>query len=109
MASCRLAAYSIAAAVFAAAALTDGLDGYIARSRNSITTFGKLIGEWCDKNNMLFTGHLMEEDTLSCQVNKVGDCLRFYEHMQAPGIDLLTEYWRIYDTAKQVTGGNPDL
>ena len=39
----------IAAAVFAAAALTDGLDGYIARSRNSITTFGKLMDPLADK------------------------------------------------------------
>src|SRR6201991_3190267 len=39
----------IAAAVFAAAALTDGLDGYIARSRNSITTFGKLMEPLADK------------------------------------------------------------
>ena len=29
--------------------------------------------------------------------------MRFYEHMQAPGMDLLTERWRIYDTAKQVS------
>ena len=33
----------LAAAVFALAALTDGLDGYFARSRGSITTFGKLM------------------------------------------------------------------
>src|ERR1700709_1017198 len=39
----------IAAAVFAAAALTDGLDGYIARARNSITTFGKLMDPIADK------------------------------------------------------------
>ena len=39
----------IAAAVFAAAALTDGLDGYIARSRNSITNFGKLMDPLADK------------------------------------------------------------
>jgi CDP-diacylglycerol--glycerol-3-phosphate 3-phosphatidyltransferase len=38
-----------AAAVFAAAALTDGLDGHIARSRGSITTFGKLMDPIADK------------------------------------------------------------
>ena len=31
---------ALAAAVFALAAFTDGLDGYIARSRDSVTTFG---------------------------------------------------------------------
>jgi CDP-diacylglycerol---glycerol-3-phosphate 3-phosphatidyltransferase len=40
---------AIAAGVFALAALTDGLDGYIARSRGAITTFGKLIDPLADK------------------------------------------------------------
>src|ERR1700712_2007510 len=47
----------IAAAVFAAAALTDGLDGYIARSRNSITNFGKLMDPLADK--LLIIGALV--------------------------------------------------
>jgi CDP-diacylglycerol---glycerol-3-phosphate 3-phosphatidyltransferase len=38
-----------AAIVFAVAAFTDGLDGYIARSRGSITTFGKLMDPLADK------------------------------------------------------------
>jgi CDP-diacylglycerol---glycerol-3-phosphate 3-phosphatidyltransferase len=40
---------ALAAAVFAVAALTDGLDGYIARSRGSVTTFGKLMDPIADK------------------------------------------------------------
>ncbi|MGI8945209.1 MAG: CDP-diacylglycerol--glycerol-3-phosphate 3-phosphatidyltransferase [Thermoleophilaceae bacterium] len=40
---------TIAAAVFVVAALTDGLDGYIARSRESITTFGKVMDPVADK------------------------------------------------------------
>jgi CDP-diacylglycerol---glycerol-3-phosphate 3-phosphatidyltransferase len=40
---------AIAAGVFALAALTDGLDGYIARSRRSITTFGKVMDPVADK------------------------------------------------------------
>jgi CDP-diacylglycerol---glycerol-3-phosphate 3-phosphatidyltransferase len=39
----------IAAAVFALAALTDGLDGYIARRRRDVTTFGKLMDPLADK------------------------------------------------------------
>jgi CDP-diacylglycerol--glycerol-3-phosphate 3-phosphatidyltransferase len=39
----------IAAAVFALAALTDGLDGYIARRRQQVTTFGKLMDPLADK------------------------------------------------------------
>jgi CDP-diacylglycerol--glycerol-3-phosphate 3-phosphatidyltransferase len=40
---------ALAAVVFALAAFTDGLDGYIARSRGSITTFGKLMDPIADK------------------------------------------------------------
>lgn len=40
---------AVAALVFALAAVTDGLDGYIARSRQSITTFGKVMDPIADK------------------------------------------------------------
>jgi CDP-diacylglycerol---glycerol-3-phosphate 3-phosphatidyltransferase len=39
----------IAAAVFTVAAITDGLDGYIARRRQEVTTFGKLMDPLADK------------------------------------------------------------
>ena len=39
----------VAAAVFAIAAATDGLDGYLARRRKSITTFGKVMDPVADK------------------------------------------------------------
>jgi CDP-diacylglycerol--glycerol-3-phosphate 3-phosphatidyltransferase len=39
----------IAAIVFALAALTDGLDGYIARRQQQVTTFGKLMDPLADK------------------------------------------------------------
>lgn len=40
---------TLAAVVFALAAFTDGLDGYLARSRGSVTTFGKLVDPLADK------------------------------------------------------------
>ena len=39
----------LAAGVFAAASLTDAIDGYIARSRRQVTTFGKLMDPVADK------------------------------------------------------------
>jgi CDP-diacylglycerol---glycerol-3-phosphate 3-phosphatidyltransferase len=40
---------TVAAVVFAIAAFTDGLDGYIVRSRQSVTTFGKVMDPVADK------------------------------------------------------------
>lgn|SRR5699024_2195752 len=40
---------SIAAVIFIIAAVTDGLDGYIARSRNQVTTLGKFMDPLADK------------------------------------------------------------
>jgi hypothetical protein len=70
-----------------------------------VDAFGRQCFEWCKRNKMLFTGHQLEEDTLSSQTNMVGSCLRNYEYMQAPGMDLLTEHWRVFNTAKQVSSG----
>jgi CDP-diacylglycerol---glycerol-3-phosphate 3-phosphatidyltransferase len=39
----------LGAMVFAVASLTDAIDGYLARSRNAITTFGKLMDPVADK------------------------------------------------------------
>src|SRR6185436_20841870 len=40
---------ALAAGVFGLAAISDGLDGYIARRRQDVTTFGKLMDPLADK------------------------------------------------------------
>jgi CDP-diacylglycerol--glycerol-3-phosphate 3-phosphatidyltransferase len=47
----------LAAIVFAVASFTDAIDGYLARSRGSITTFGKLMDPLADK--LLITAALI--------------------------------------------------
>jgi len=66
-----------------------------------VTSFSKQISEWCGKHNLLLTGHVLCEDSLTVQRLRVGAAMRFYEYMQMPGIDQLTEHRAIYDTAKQ--------
>lgn len=68
-----------------------------------VDAFARQIGQWCDRNGLLHTGHVLFEESPSNQTSVVGSCMRFYEHMQAPGMDVLTEYAREYDTAKQVS------
>ncbi|MBR7121139.1 MAG: hypothetical protein IKC94_02725 [Lentisphaeria bacterium] len=65
--------------------------------------FGKKCGQWCQENGLCFTGHLHCEDTLEMQTFAVGSAMRFYQYMQMPGIDLLTEHWMIFNTVKQCT------
>jgi hypothetical protein len=67
-----------------------------------VDAFSRQIGQWCAANGILFTGHVLAEETLRSQTVCVGSCMRHYEHMQAPGMDLLTERSRQYTTAKQV-------
>ena len=47
----------LAAIVFAIATLTDAMDGYLARSRNAVTAFGKLMDPIADK--LLIIGALV--------------------------------------------------
>lgn len=68
-----------------------------------VNAFGKLIGNWCEKNKLEMTGHVLCEDDVVAQTHIVGSAMRFYEFMQTPGIDLLTEHWGIFLTAKQCT------
>ncbi|MCL1909759.1 MAG: hypothetical protein FWG05_02355, partial [Kiritimatiellaeota bacterium] len=67
------------------------------------TSFWKQIGDWCGKNDLMFTGHGLCEEKLAYQSVRSGDMMRYYEHMQAPGMDQLTEHQSEYRTAKQLS------
>jgi len=66
-----------------------------------VDAFARQIGDWCELNNIQHTGHVLAEETLTSQTGVVGSAMRFYEYMQAPGIDILTEHRRELNTAKQ--------
>lgn len=72
------------------------------RTHLFVQAFSRQISEWCGENGLLHTGHVLLEETLADQAGVVGSAMRFYEFMQAPGMDLLTEYRREIDNAKQV-------
>jgi hypothetical protein len=58
--------------------------------------------DWCEKNNIIFTGHFLHEDNLTSQTAMQGSLMRAYEYMHYPGIDILSENNRNYWVAKQV-------
>ena len=64
--------------------------------------FAQPINEWCIKNGIEFTGHVLHEDSLTNQTVPNGSLMRFYEHMGYPGIDILTGGNRCYWAAKQL-------
>ncbi len=53
--------------------------------------------EWCEKHNLILTGHILHEDNLTAQTAMSGSVMRYYEHMAAPGVDVLGQdnlnYW----------------
>lgn len=63
-------------------------------------SFSDQCGIWCKENNIMLTGHVMEERNLVSQTKSVGDAMRHYRHFGMPGIDMLCNAHE-YTTAKQ--------
>nr|MDD6336415.1 hypothetical protein [bacterium] len=62
--------------------------------------FADVVGAWCKNNNLLLTGHVLDEPTLQSQTGATGEAMRSYRSFGLPGIDMLCD-WREYATAKQ--------
>ncbi len=60
------------------------------------------IGDWCHENNMILTGHGLEEANLREQIIAMGSLMRLYERMDWPGVDELTETEKKYWVPKQL-------
>lgn len=68
-----------------------------------VNAFSKQIYEWCQANNLKFTGHQEWEDTLLGQVRCIGSAMPHYEYMHIPGIDKLGRHTRTPWVVKQVS------
>ncbi len=64
------------------------------------SAFADTVGQWCEKNGIALTGHMMEEPTLHSQTNSLGEAMRSYRSFHLPGIDMLCDGVE-YTTAKQ--------
>ena len=65
-----------------------------------VEAFCDNVGSWCAKNDILLTGHMMEEPTLHSQTCAIGEAMRSYRSFGLPGIDMLCDF-REFTTAKQ--------
>ena len=64
------------------------------------SAFADNCGKWCGENGILFTGHMMAEETLESQTSMLGEAMRSYRSFQLPGIDMLCNRVEL-TTAKQ--------
>ena len=71
--------------------------------------FAMPINDWCNDHGIIFTGHVLHEDSLMNQTAPHGSLMRFYEYMGYPGIDILTEHNRCYWAAKQLASAARQL
>ncbi len=63
--------------------------------------FAKPCRDWCAAHGLILTGHILHEDSLSIQASLTGSCMRYYEYMDYPGIDVLGEHTYVPWAVKQ--------
>lgn len=51
-----------------------------------------MIRDWCNENGLLFSGHLMMEDTLFTQIKRSCAVMPYYKYFDIPGLDILRGY-----------------
>ncbi|MBR5507652.1 MAG: hypothetical protein IKV88_06380 [Clostridia bacterium] len=51
--------------------------------------FMKKVYDWCNDNNSRLTGHMVQEETMSSQIDSNGACMPNYMYMHIPGVDKL--------------------
>ncbi len=70
--------------------------------------FIRPCGEWCRRHGLVFTGHLLGEDSLYTQTSAVGDVMRCYPAFALPGIDMLCNAVHL-NTAKQAQSASRQM
>ncbi len=65
--------------------------------------FSKQIYNWCDENNLLFTGHWLAENRMGSYILLSGSVLLNYMYQHIPGIDMLRDQTVEFMTIKGCT------
>lgn len=77
--------------------------------RMFLDNFAKPYAEWCRRNKLQVTGHILHEDSLAAQTAMSGSMMRYYEHMNVPGVDVLGRDNRSYWIVKQLSSAARQL
>lgn len=72
-------------------------------TRYFVENYVKRIYEWCEENNLKYTGHFMAEDYFEFTMQYIGSLMPAYEYMHIPGVDHLNRNINDVMTVKQVT------
>lgn len=68
-----------------------------------LENFSKQIYDWCDDNNIMFTGHWLAENRLGAYILLSGSVLPNYMYQHIPGIDMLRDQTIEFMTIKGCT------
>ncbi|MFD1677559.1 glycosyl hydrolase, partial [Alicyclobacillus fodiniaquatilis] len=74
-----------------------------------LNNYAKPLNAWCEENNLVLTGHILHEDSLTAQVAMSGSVMRYYEHMGHPGVDVLSEGNKNFWIVKQLSSAARQL
>ncbi|MBR4767537.1 MAG: hypothetical protein IK088_01025 [Lachnospiraceae bacterium] len=76
------------------------LDYHDALASRFRKAYAHTIRQWCDRNGLLMTGHLLFEEKLESQSRVCGETMRVLSEFSLPGIDMLADRHE-YTTVKQ--------
>ena len=76
---------------------------YLWINREFSNSYFKTLWNWCRDNGIMFTGHLLKEESLTSLSQCSGDAMMHYSSFDIPGLDILADR-REFQSAKQVQG-----
>ena len=77
--------------------------------RMFLENWARPLHAWCRGHGLQLTGHVLHEDSLVAQAVPGGSAMRYYEHLDVPGVDVLALHNRNYWIVKQLASAARQL
>ena len=68
-----------------------------------MSAYMDLTYNWCKENGLIYTGHMLLEESLESTVIRGGDPYEYYKRFTWPGIDTIMTYYNIDDYNYNIT------